>query len=362
MKKIIVLVLVMLFGAASLFAVDIDLTMPTINASGWDYSISSVTGLSAFEDVTNRATEVLSVFDSMDDLVKGMSNASSYATDGATTRDFIGYKIFSVAVGTMLSLQSSYGDNIDDIISKVEDSEDIYFGINAQAVTVSAGVNLGFLVDGLYLSGKVGKFAYGIDDFDIDTFSFGFMANYQIIKPKSAVVVKWKGLQVGTGFIYYTSEVSFKSNTSVSQEIFITDSNTGIEYSATAFFDPEAEAKFKTKGIKVPVELMTGIKIFVLDVSLGFGVDINAWSNSDLTYKAEGDAYLRDLPAGVASTPGYVKVSGGTTGKSADTFRFKAMAGLGLSLGPVKLDLPLTYYFDGEGTGANVGITGAVVF
>ncbi|MCL2480989.1 MAG: hypothetical protein FWF38_04705 [Spirochaetaceae bacterium] len=351
-KKIIALGFVMLFAGVSLFAIDITITPPTISGGVYDYAnLDNVEKL--FRD---EADDALAKFDTMDNLVKAMSHATSYAADGATIRNFIGYKRFAIAVGAMGALQSSSFD-ISETANKVEDAQDIDFGINAQAVTVSVGVNLGFLVDGLYVSGKVGSFSFNIEDFDIGMFSCGLSAQYQLMDPKKSLLVTWKGLQVGTGFVYYKSDISFKTNASVTTPAVAINGGGGGW--GTLTYNPTLAAKFETKGIKIPVDLMTGVRLAVLDISFGLGADINIWSKSDLSYKAEGETYLTtSLP--VTATPGHAKVSGGTTGKS-DIFKFKAMSGLGLSLGPVKLDVPITYYF-GDGYGANVGVTAGVVF
>jgi len=105
---------------------------------------------------------------------------------------------------------------------------------------------------------------------------------------------------------------------------------------------------------------MTGLRLSILDISLGVGVDINAWSDSELSIKTEGPVSIDSSVIGARD--GYAKITGGTTGGSADVFRFKAMGGLGVTLGPIKLDVPITYYFDSRGPGANVGITGAFVW
>jgi len=358
MKKIIALGLIMLFAGVLLFAIEIDIEVPTIGGSSTYGYLDFDLALGQFK---TEANDILSKVDSMNNLVKAMSNATSFAADGATTRNFFEYKMFAVAIGTMGALQSS-SFNISDTADKVENSEDIYFGINAQAITVSAGINLGLLVDGLYVTGKIGSFSYSIQDFDISMFSCGLLAQYQLIESKKALLASWKGVQVGTGFIYYSSDISFNTNTSVSTRVDLQDLGGGLgNQSATLAYDPKLDTKFETKGIKIPIDVMTGVRIAILDLSFGLGVDINVWSNSDLTYKAEGPTYFTDIPSGLESNPGHVNVKGGTTGKSADFLKFKTMAGVGVSLGPVKLDIPVTYYFGTDGPGANVGVTVGLV-
>jgi len=346
-KKIIALGFVIIFSGVSLFAMEVEMTLPSISGS-YDSGIPAVKKL--FEE---DAVAALSRFDGMNKLVTAMSNATSYAADGATTRNFMGYKMFAVAIGTMGALQTGSFD-IEDKMNKIEESQDLDFGVNAQAITVSVGANLGFLVEGLYVTGKVGSFSFNIQDFDINMFSCGLLAQYQLIDPIKTLFVTWKGLQVGTGLIYYNSKISFTTSAaSISTPVSVNGS------SASLVYDPDLDSKFETKGIKIPIDVMTGVRLAVVDFSFGLGCDINVWSNSDLTYKADGETRLEGLA--ITTTPGRAKVSGGTTGKSADAFKFKTMTGIGLSLGPVKLDVPITYYF-GEGHGANVGVTAGIAF
>ena len=359
-KRFVVLGLVMFFAGASVFAVDVVINPPTINGDYAQYFDFD----QAVNDFMGKAFSELDRFDKMTDLLKAMSNASSFAADGATIRNFLGYDIFTIAIGTMGAVQNKSFD-IADTLNNFEGDEDIFFGVNAQAITVSAGVNLGAFVEGLYVSAKVGTFSFNISDFDISTFSCGLMAHYQLVKPKSALAVAWKGLQVGAGIIYYKSDLSYKTDASIETNYVNLESSSAPGMSAgtaTLVFEPELKMEFSTKGIKIPVDVMTGIRLAILDVSFGLGVDINIWSDSDLTYNVKGPAYLEGLPMGLTATPGSAKVSGGTTGGSADIFNFKAMAGLGISLGPVKLDVPLTYYFGEKGPGANLGVTIGAAF
>ena len=353
-KRFVILGLVMLFVGVSLFAVEVDLNLPTINSLGglYDY-LDRLVELDKFEI---EARNELARFDKMNDLLKAMSNASSFAADGATIRNFLGYDIFTIAIGTMGAVQNKSFD-IADTLNNFEGDEDIFFGVNAQAITVSAGVNLGAFVEGLYVSAKVGTFSFSFQDFDISTFSCGISAQYQLVKEKSALAVAWKGVQVGAGIIYYTTDLSYKTDVSIDSSVSLL----GGQY-ATLIYEPELKMEFSAKGVKIPLEIMTGVRIAILNLSFGLGVDVNIWSDADLTYDVGGPTYLEGLPTGYTTEPGTASVKGGTLDGYADYFNFKAMAGVGLSLGPVKLDIPITYYFDTKGPGANIGVTIGAAF
>jgi len=345
MKKIIVLGLILLLTGGMLFAVDVKLDFP---------SNPFVNFNNALGEFQKDANEILGKFEQMNDLVNGMANASSFAADGATMRNFIGYKKFSVAIGTMVGVQApSY--NFLDAVDNIDDANDIYAGINAQVVTVSAGVNLGFLVEGLYASAKFGKFSMSIEDFDINMYSFGLFAQYQLIESKTILMASWKGVQVGTGFVYYSGDVSYKTDVGTIETDVTLAGGTG-----KLAFDPDLEIKLATSGLKIPIEIMTGVRVAVVDISFGLGVDINVRSNVDLTFDVEGPAHITP-DAGGSRIDGTASVGGGTEGGRANIFSPKLMTGVGFSLGPVKLDIPITYYFGTKGPGANIGLTGAFV-
>ncbi|MCL2793175.1 MAG: hypothetical protein FWD87_08780 [Spirochaetaceae bacterium] len=358
-KRFMVLGLVMLFAVASLSAQTVDIKINNIAGIEFDELERILVG-----EFTAEIRSGLEEFQRMNKLARGMSNASSFAADGATQRNFIGYRMFAIGIGGMVGVQAPSFDFVDSL-EDFEGENDIFLGISAQALTVSAGVNLGFLVEGLYASAKVGKFSLNdISGFSIDTFSFGLMAHYQLIKPRSTLLASWRGVQVGTGFIYYRGDISFNATPDriTLEEVKVDVMGYGT-VSADFHFYPSLDLKLATSGVKIPLEIMTGVRLAVLNLSFGLGVDINVSSNSDLTYRAGGPVDIsQNYLSPQTQRAGSAHVEGGTTGGSADNFNFKLMAGVGLTLGPVRLDVPLTYYFGGDGPGANVGVTGAVVF
>ena len=353
MKKIALLGFMILFAAGSLFALNVDIDLPGL-PGGSSYTGGLDAPMAQFKA---EAENILGMFDKMDNIVKGMANTGSYASDGATTRNFLGYEWFTLGVGTMGALQlPSYNPDVEEFMNNIKDGENFYFGANAQALTVSGGVNLETLLDieGLYVSGKVGTLSLNLYDFDVDTFSWGLFAQYQLVKPVSNLYIAWRGLQVGTGFVYYSSDISFSMNKVVIAGGVDTSAGTNRSLS----LDNDMTVKASIRGIKIPLDLMTGVRLGILDISFGLGIDINAWGTSEVSYKISGPISIDVL----GSSLGHVEITGGTTGGGADVFRFKAMGGVGLTLGPVKIDFPVTYYFDSKGPGANLGVTGGFVW
>ena len=313
----------------------------------------------------NAATD-LAKFDNMDQAAEAFGNASSYAADGANLRGLMGYKFLTIAVGTMVGFQApgSSLDNISDYVSQIEDEGDAYFGAGLQALTLSVGLNAGFLTEGLYLSAKIGKFSMETDDMDYDSFNFGLLANYQIVDPFSIGVVKWRGLQVGSGLIYYnsTADMTIAVGTQSSQ---IDIPMIGDADDATLNLDPTLNAEITSSGLKMPIDLLTGIRLlWIANLNFGIGADLNLASKSEVALSADGRSYLSNIDpaiaASVTASDGSVKVSIDEGSGNVDFIKLRAMFGLGFALGPLKLDIPFTYYFDGTGFANNIGITGAI--
>ena len=359
MKKLLLIGLILAMTGAGAFAVDVTATLPTVSGS------FDATDAQAALDATiiPLAVDALAKFDSMNDLATGFANANSYAADAATTRGLMGYKFLTVAVGTMVGFQmpNSGFDAVADSLSAIEQDGDTYFGAGFQALTVSVGLNASFLVDGLYLTGKIGKFSVETDDVSYDSFVFGLLANYQLIDPLSIGIIKWRGVQVGSGLVYYNTTADMIVNVDpVSSSVDVTGSGDYVDL----FLDPTLNLQIISKGFKIPVDLITGIRLlWIANLSFGIGVDINFGGSSEIALSADGSTYFDEdelANNGMTQTPGSVTASGGTEGDGAEMFRLRATAGIGFGIGPIKIDVPFTYYFDGKGPGANFGITGAI--
>lgn len=323
----------------------------------------------ALQEAISGTEEALRKFDSMNNLARGFSNANSYASDAATTRGLMGYKFLTIAVGTMASLQmpGRFVNTFNDSLSSIAKEGDLYFGAGFHALTLSVGVNAGFLADGLYLTGKIGKFSSDIEDLKYDSFVFGLLASYQLVDPFSIGILKWRGLQAGSGIVYYESvSITTFEVESVSAPVEFDPDGAGPSglIETTLYLDPTVTAKIKSSGFKIPFELITGIRVFwIANLSFGLGVDMNFAGKSEIALKADGETSLgEELSAieGVTVTPGNINVKSSTKSNGADFLRFRAMAGIGFGLGPLKIDIPVSYYFDGSGFGTNLGITGAL--
>ncbi len=304
----------------------------------------------------------LAKYDTMPDFTRGMANSAVYASNAGTTRGYQGYDLFNISVGTMFSLQMPNAEmNADALTDDLQNKGDVYAGVGWQPVAGQIGINMGFLVEDLYLTFKFGKFStewvdyelgLGDDKVNYDASIFGFMLNYSIVKEKSILArsILWRGITVGTGFTYASSKIGYGLKLDT-----MTLSNGGYD----ADVDPSIELEVESKNYIIPVEIYTSMRLlYIVNAGVGAGFDFVVGSNTDLNVSADGDATI--TTAGIyQGTKGTITVSDASTSEKADRFRPRLMANVGVSLGPVYIDAPVTYYFDNA---YSVGITAGIVW
>jgi hypothetical protein len=348
MKYKIVFVIYMLF--ISLNAMALTVTVDFGNAA-----INSDTTL--INLITTEVENAIGKYDNMPLFAKGMGNANTYAASAATMRGYQGYSIFSIAVGTMAAIQAPsgdpkfYQDMQDDL-----DNGDLYAGVGCNPVVVQVGLNLSFLVEDLYVAFRFGKFDYEIDagDFKIDYNSnlIGGLINYQLIKEKSILsrALLWRGISLETGCIYSNNNIAFYKKL---DSIYSLSGST-----FTADVDPSIDIVLDMTGYIIPVELYTSLRLFyVLNFGVGVGFDYVAAGKTDLSLKSSGEAVI--TAGGLDGTKGTITVDASTNNVKPDRYRPKYMANVGLSAGPVFIDVPVTYYLDNA---FSVGVTAGVVW
>jgi hypothetical protein len=291
--------------------------------------------------------------DKPEQLIKGFADASVFSSMGATQRAYGEYKLWAFTVGPMVGFRLpgsdpfNFVDELETISDTIKDDGDAKIGVNIQAVTGQIGINTSkFLLDRLYLGLRFGFFTISdiIDGFDMDTLQIGAMGNYQLVRGIDVLsgLFRWRGVNVGTGFIFQKTGLTYRFD----EKYDTIDS--GITYTTS----PEFKFDMDIKTFVIPLEVNTSVQLlWILNLNLGAGVDI-AFGKNDLTIGADSPVYN--------SYGGYVGtifIRGG--GDMAPTiFNPKIMTNIGLKLGPVILDVPVTYYF---GNGFNAGVTlGAV--
>lgn len=288
-------------------------------------------------------------YENMPNLAKGFGNANTYASHAATLRGYQGYDIFAIAVGSIVSVQAPSDDPM--FFTELQDeldTGDIYAGVGGNPAVIQAGLNLGFILDGLHIAFKFGKFDYGIDesDYKIDYKSnlFGALLNYQIFNEKAILArsILWRGLSIESGFIYSNNIVSFYKKL---------DSLAPITSGTfTAVVDPSIDFVLDTKTVVVPIEIYTSIRLlYLLNIGVGGGVDYIPYGSTSFSIKSAGPIVVTNSLVSGYEANGSANIEAGTGDVAPDKYRPKMMINLGLSAGPIFIDVPGTYYFTDNG-------------
>jgi hypothetical protein len=171
----------------------------------------------------------------------------------------------------------------------------------------------------------------------------------------------WRGLNVGTGFFWQNTSLGLTTSI-IPEEDLPSFSIETISETINMRFNEVFHLGIDTNTFIVPIEAMTSIRLFgFLNAALGAGVDI-AFGSSSISAHGSFDADLDSvsgLPLGVTMdrAPG---LSYRLEGKSAPSiFNLKIMGAAGFNLGPVIIDIPVTYYFleNGYSFGFTFGLT-----
>ncbi|GAB6392486.1 MAG: hypothetical protein MdMp014T_1859 [Treponematales bacterium] len=307
------------------------------------------------------------------------ANSSVYASSYATQRGYQGYKLIAVTVGPMIGVQLpgspfDLENTLANVQTTLNDDHDLALGLGIQALSGQASLKVGTLlpflpfVKGLSVGVKFGMVNKGLlpadivpGDFGFESTSFGIVANYQIFKERSLLgILKWRGLSVGSGLIWSSTRITASQSLGLGGEQSLGD------YGSFSY-DPSITFNMTTDTYTIPLEVSTAIRLLFVNVHAGIGADVAFGSNnmtigveSPLDLQVEGTTAGVNVSDYIGTTAGSLSVSAGGTVEPA-FLQPKLMAGLGFVLGPVILDIPVTYYF-GETTGLNVGVTLGVTF
>lgn len=339
----------------------------------------------AFDKTIDTANAKLSQFESQKKLAQGMGNANAYAANSATLQGFQNYDLFAVSAGFMMGVQ---GPSLDPTVyehlqDKIAKEGDLYAGFGAGLTELNVGLNCKFLVPGLYLNAKFGTFKMKISDFAIDNQVFGIGANYRLLDKRSFVgLVKWRGISLGSGFYMQMDKVdmqvpvrTFENDAHLRQSVLSgatdqqdsTDKEALLDQMGYGPETPDAQVAihpvFKmavdVTTYTIPLEANTAVALLfdLINVSAGVGADLN-FGNAKIKLEGQSDADITGNSDRVTFDAAKVNVEGSSS-NGPSLMRLRAMTGLGLGLGPVKLDIPLVYYFN---TGVSFGATVAVVW
>ncbi len=340
----------------------------------------------AFNKILDTARKNLAGFKEQKELAQGFGNANAYSMNSATLQSFQNYSLFAVATGLMVGVQApsssvSYYSKVGEDIQK---KGDLYAGIGVGVTYFNVGINAKFLMPGLYLNGKYGAFDTDVDDFTMDFAVMGVGANYRFLEPKSLVtgLVKWRGVSLGTGLYRQTNKINMKivpdsiatlahfrqavlagatsSQDSTDKGILLdlmgyTASNPDAEVSLT----PEFNMGLDISTYTIPFDAVTSGSIFwgILNLTAGIGIDLNFGSDK-IVLRGATEAGISSDTTKVTFTPATVNIDGSSNNVPSFA-RLRVMTGLGIGLGPIKLDVPIIYY---PASGLAFGITAAVVW
>jgi len=346
MKRILTNIIIMFFAISFVFVCDLGAV-----SVYWE-QLPGTVGDEIFRQQIED--EVGDKWDDQGKLAKGLGNAAAYASHAATFQGYQGYDIFCVSVGFMLGFQapSANPSEYSDIGDSIERDGDIYAGVGA-GFAINLGINLGFLIDNLYANIKFGKLPKikASNGSKVEMTTFGIGANYQIFQPRSLglSILKWRGLSVGTGILYSGIETRLVLDNALKQVSYDYGGN-------TLTMEPGLTLGTNTKIVTIPFDVTTSIRLlWVLNLNLGFGLDF-MMGKTDINIVNRNN--VDDSSTGVG-TDGILVVDASTLNKNPNVASFRIMTGLGLVLGPVFIDLPVTYHV---ASGASIGLSLGVVW
>jgi len=372
MKKLLWLSLIFAMAIPAFAEIKVTGHAPTVTGTGAE--IFNAQTETAFQEALNELNDELKVFQSPNKFLRAMGDSSVYASHGATTRGYGDYKHFSATIGSMVGAQLPSGitsimDDVDGLQDSLDKEGDVKLGFSPNLFNVNFGLNMSMLKfvpeklgvlkrDNLYVGLRVGYFKLpGMDMGDDSSLSYsnitlGLTANYQLIPSiKLPFLLTWRGLNVGSGFIYNQSKLGFSLPVDeVEQDI---DGTTSI-----VLKDNKASLSLTTNTFTIPLEAITAVKLLIFNIPFGLGADI-AFGKTSLGARVDSTVGYRGLEGTglTQNKEGDITVDGGLS-HSPSIFNFKIMTGLGISAGPVVIDIPITFY---PATGYNFGLTiGAV--
>lgn len=375
-KLIVVLVMGGVVIAQPLFAATITGTAPQlqVNISGTLYPIDVST---EFNQAILDANAELAKYDDQDKLAAGFANANIYSTNAATQQGYPNYSLFAVTTGVMVGAQAPT-TNVDyytngKIEDDIENKGDLYAGV-AGSAAVNVGINAGMIIPGLYINVKFGKFdstwIYDDDDFSFDTMIIGGGITYSLFDEAGTGLLRWRGLTIGTGLVYQTTDVSYQVDLDSETDSFTVDPDAGgplNSVSGIVVVDPSFNITLDMYTLSVPFEINTALQfLWLFNINLGVGIDLVS-GNADLELQSVSDATVKNIAYGGTPlpddeyivTPGKVTIDGKTLDKKPSWARARIMTGIGLNFGALKIDVPIIYYLK---SGAAVGVTAGIIW
>lgn len=370
--RTVLFTLVLMLAAATTWG-QVTIVAPTVSGPQvWVDDLNAAINNAVDDFQTDLIAEIEQYFD-LPLLAQGVADSGAAATHIGTQRSFIDYQRFAIVVGGGLaaSVYTTDPDVIRDLSDELEEG-DIYAGAAVQPIVVSFGFRPRFISDRLYTNIKVGyaDVADGViaDGVSFNSLSVGLLANYRLLQTRSigAGVLRWRGVSIGSGVVYQRNELVIDLDFGEVSETVQYDGDGDPGQASPEFLmtlEPVLTAKVSSDSIVVPLEVTTGLRVaWLLDFNVGAGIDLS-FGNSEITLGINSPVILEgDDMTDIDVTPGSATVDAGTKGDGPEFVRPRLTAGVGLNLGPVKVDFPLMYYFDKEGNSFMAGVNVGLVF
>jgi hypothetical protein len=383
-KRLLVSVF-LLFLAGMVFGEKITVTPPSFTGDIPGIGIDAINQAAkdAFDELAIGLNATLDYLpDNFNNLAMGFANTSVFSSDGASQRGYKGFNTFSFTTGLVFALQApplSFFDKITGAFNNgeegigpdfIKDIVNIPFGIDGK-LAAQLGINTSkFLLKGLYLGFKFSVLDSGwvipSDFFYFKTMSVGINVNYQLISQKRllAGLLIWRGLNLGTGFIWQNTSLDISPTLPEDFEnVPIPMPIPGLEY-INMPVKAAIHLGFETNTYIVPIEAITSIRLaWFLNLALGAGVDVALGSSKIDAYgsfnvdKDKVNNDLRSTGVEMDEAPSLKLSLGGKSGPG--FFNPKAMFAVGFNFGPVIIDIPVTYYLmsNGYSLGISFGLT-----
>lgn len=286
------------------------------------------------------------------DFARGMGNASAYSAQAATLNGYQNYDAFAVMGGPMVGIQApSLGIMTpSDLSGQIAQNRDIFAGVGVGAA-INVGINAGALGlklfdQDLYFNVKYFSYTQKISSVTASVSTFGAGVNYGLIHGASFAdgLAAWRGLSIGLGVLYNSNDATVDAKKGLPG---------GIQ-TANLQLGQHTQFGVSSSILSIPVDIVTSVQLlYILNVTLGFGLDFNS-GQSNITIKAPATVLG---PGGVQVAS--ILIDASTNGITPDAVRARMVTGVGLNFGPVKIDLPVTWYFS---SGVGIGLSAGVVW
>lgn len=385
MKKSALFVFLVSLAAVGAFAgsTSIQLKAPhvdalTVSISGYgNYSLSG-TELSTINDnldsgfltIQNQLNDdTFSKLSNLTDLPKGFANANAATFDNASLLGYQTYDLFAVMLGFDLGLAVPSLDPNGAIaaVNDIANTGDVYAGAATGGFGAQVGVNLGWWVPNLYGTVKFG-FVPSLDvgGVGFQQTMFGLGANYTLVPQYefAAGLFKWRGVSVGTGFVYNASstnvtvKVADQSTATYSTTVTASGHSTTLNYSASAT-DITAKLKVDNSSFVIPFDVMSSVQLlWFLNLGLDLGVDV-AFSGARVKVDGSSGIALTGI-TGATVTDGSATLTGTDSSNGGDLFLPRIGTSVGLDLAIFKIDVPMSYYPFSKAF--SIGMTGGIVW